>query len=172
MRKITFERVLPFLLLDEGGYSNRKKDRGGPTNKGITWKTYNAYRRRKGLPIRSVKQIEDHEVREIYRTEYWDEVRADELPEHLRYTVFDAAVNSGPERAIRLLQQVGKVDDDGIIGPKTLAAAEKVLLADYSLRRERWYEQIIDNDPEQEVNRRGWMNRVKKVHNRTITMLE
>jgi lysozyme family protein len=59
----------------------------------------------------------------IYRRDYWDAVHADELPGDLRYEVFDAAVNSGVSQSIKWLQRALGVTDDGVIGPKTIAAA-------------------------------------------------
>ena len=41
----------------------------------------------------------------------------------IRYTVFDGAVNSGVGQSIKWLQRALGVVDDGVIGPKTLAAA-------------------------------------------------
>lgn len=36
----------------------------------------------------------------IYKRQYWDAVRADELPESVRYAVFDGAVNSGVSQSV------------------------------------------------------------------------
>ncbi len=36
------------LLVHEGGYVNHPKDPGGPTNKGVTQRVYEAYRKGKG----------------------------------------------------------------------------------------------------------------------------
>ena len=47
---ITFQRILPYLLQDEGGYVNDPADRGGATNKGVIQRTYDAYRKGKGMP--------------------------------------------------------------------------------------------------------------------------
>lgn len=51
MTKENFEKALEFLFPSEGGYVNNKKDRGGPTNMGITQTTLNSYRKRKGVSI-------------------------------------------------------------------------------------------------------------------------
>jgi lysozyme family protein len=62
-------------------------------------------------------------ARRIYRERYWDAMRADELPAEVRYLVFDAAAASGVRQSTLWLQRALKVADDGVIGPKTLAAA-------------------------------------------------
>jgi lysozyme family protein len=90
--------------------------------KGVTQRTYSAYRRRKGISNLSVRHIKDDEVTEIYKTQYWDAVRGDDLPAGLAYCVYDAAVNSGPSRAAKWLQRLVGVARDGVIGNQTLAA--------------------------------------------------
>ena len=121
-----FERAFALLRVHEGGYVDHPDDPGGATMKGITQQTYDAYRQRLGLPKADVRYISDEDVRAIYKDQYWDAVRADELPPGLAYCVFDAAVNSGPGRASRWLQQLIGVKVDGVVGHETLAAAEAV----------------------------------------------
>ena len=70
MSKEHFEKTLKFVLQREGGYVNDPNDLGGETNKGITYRTYNAYRKSKGLPPKSVKDISDEEVKDIYYNKY------------------------------------------------------------------------------------------------------
>jgi lysozyme family protein len=74
------------------------------------------------------------DVDPFYRAMYWDSIRADELPQLLRYAVFDAGVNSGPVTAIRWLQQAVGATPDGVLGPRTLAAIQE-LNHDATLRR-------------------------------------
>ena len=59
----------------------------------------------------------------LYKRKYWDKVAGDLLPSGLDYAVFDAAINSGPGRAAKWLQELVGVTADGAIGPGTLAAA-------------------------------------------------
>lgn len=122
--KESFEPALKRVLVHEGGFVNDPDDPGGPTNRGVTQRVYDGYRRRKGLQLRSVRAITADEVGEIYKRQYWDTVRGDDLPAGLDYAVFDFAVNSGVQRASKHLQRVLKVKIDGIIGERTIAAAE------------------------------------------------
>lgn len=121
-----FSRALPLILAHEGGYVNDPQDPGGATNKGVTQATYDGWRAKQGLPAQSVRQITADEVAAIYRRDYWDKVRGDDLPAGVGYAVFDFAVNSGPARAARFLQKVVSVPEDGVIGPATLAAVNSV----------------------------------------------
>ena len=116
-----YSRCLDWVLVHEGGFVNHPKDPGGATNKGVTQRTYNAYRRRMGLTTRSVKEITLDEVTALYREQYWAAVSADLLPAGIDYAVFDYAVHSGPKRAIKDLQRVIGAKPDGWIGNETLA---------------------------------------------------
>jgi lysozyme family protein len=117
-----FEICLKHTLEWEGGWSNHPKDPGGPTMRGVIQRVYDGFRERKGLPKQTVRNISEDELREIYRVNYWDAVKGDELPPGLDLAVFDFGVNSGPARAARYLQESLKVQADGSVGPATLAA--------------------------------------------------
>lgn len=121
----TYPKALAEVLKHEGGYVNHPADPGGATNKGITQATYDGYRRSKGfITKKTVKLISDEEVGAIYKSRYWDAVRGDELPAGLDYAVFDYAVNSGPQKAIKSLQKALGLTADGKLGPATLAASK------------------------------------------------
>lgn len=158
-----FERALGLVLGHEGGLSDHALDRGGRTNLGITQATYNTFRRGRGLSQRKVDFITADEVRAIYREMYWDEVRADELPWPLAYATFDAAVNSGPDRAARWLQQSLGVDVDGKIGPKTLAAARAKgasALIPLMKARSDFLADLVKRAPSQAAFLKGWLRRL------------
>lgn len=118
-----FGRALSRVLLHEGGFVDHPSDPGGATNRGVTFRVYDAYRRRKGLPTQDVRKITAEEIAEIYRLQYWNAVKADYLPAGVDYVLFDGAVNSGPSQSIKWLQRaLGNVVVDGIIGQATLQA--------------------------------------------------
>lgn len=126
---MTFDEAFHTLLGHEGGYVDHPDDPGGATNWGITERVArdNGYTGpMRDLPVAFAKQI--------YRRQYWDTCRADELPAPLRYPVFDGAVNSGVVQASRWLQRAVGAADDGKIGPKTIAAA-RAMPADKAARR-------------------------------------
>lgn len=118
---MSFEVALKETLKHEGGWAKHPLDPGGSTMKGITKATYENWMQR-AVNDNELKAIPDAAVEAIYRTQYWDRVRADELPPGIGMMVFDFAVNSGPARAIRHLQSVIGVEPDGQIGPQTMAA--------------------------------------------------
>jgi lysozyme family protein len=120
-----FDTCLAEVLRWEGGWSDHPRDPGGATMRGVIQRVYDAWRDQMRLPRRSVREIEDRELRAIYWQQYWCAVRADELPAGIDLAVFDFAVNSGPARAARHLQQALGVAVDGHIGAGTLAAAQE-----------------------------------------------
>lgn len=117
-----FDKALPWVLIHEGGYVNHPKDPGGATNKGITHRTYAGWLTSQGVANKNVRDITDAEVAAIYREQYWDVVRGDDLPAGLDFAVFDFGVNSGPSRAAKYLQRLLGVAQDGWIGAETLGA--------------------------------------------------
>jgi lysozyme family protein len=118
-----FTASLPFVLRWEGGYVNHPNDPGGATNKGVTQKVYDDWRRRQGLPTRDVRQLEDAEMHAIYEAGYWLPPRCDLLQRQLDLVQFDTAVNMGVGRAVRMLQGALGCDVDGDFGPATRQAA-------------------------------------------------
>ena len=165
---LDFQRCLRFVLQKEGGFVDHPADRGGATNRGITQGTYDDWRKRRGLLPQSVRLLTDDEVAAIYRRDYWDKVRADELPAPVNLVVFDDAVNSGVNRAARRLQKACKVATDGAIGPRTIAAAKLIsdasgalnLALDIIEQRVDFYHNIVETNPSQSVFLRGWLNRM------------
>ncbi len=108
---ISFEEAFTRLLGHEGGYSNDPKDPGGETNWGISKRSY---------PQLDIKNLTKEQASSIYYQDFWQPLRnADPA---IKFQVFDFAVNSGVQTAIRKLQQVVGVADDGHWGPISDAA--------------------------------------------------
>ncbi|RDE08443.1 glycoside hydrolase family 108 protein [Pelagibacterium lacus] len=129
MARDNFAASLEAVLKHEGGYADHPSDPGGATNMGITRKTLADWRRIvpwTSLPKSAVKALTKGEAGQIYKARYWDAVRGDALPAGLDLAVFDFAVNSGPDRAIRMLQAIAGVAVDGAIGPISLRAIERI----------------------------------------------
>ncbi|QFR31733.1 glycoside hydrolase family 108 protein [Ancylobacter sp. TS-1] len=122
MTASSFDEAIRRVLVHEGGYADHPADPGGATMKGITQRVYDGWRCRRGEEVRAVRLIAPGEVAAIYRRQYWEAVRADELPAGVDYCVFDAAVHSGPVQAAKWLQRGLGVAADGQVGEATLAA--------------------------------------------------
>lgn len=170
---MTVEQLLEDVLRREGGYVNHVADKGGPTNFGITQATLSDYLGRP-VSVDEVKNMDRELAKEIYVSRYLAGPRIDTLPEELQPQVFDIAVNSGPKRAIKMLQEVLNMagflaDTDGVLGPKTRKLATEAYekmgpllinaLAEY---REHFYRSIVAKNPSQGVFLRGWLARCKE----------
>ena len=123
-----FERCLSEVLRHEGGYVDHPSDPGGATNMGITRETLARWRKVTpwtDLPKAAVQDLTLDEAGLIYRANYWNTAGAGSMPAGVDLALFDFAVNSGPDRAIRVLQGVLGVAADGEVGPVTLAAVQE-----------------------------------------------
>lgn len=148
---MSFDRAVDLILQHEGGYVNDPHDPGGETNYGISKRAY---------PDLNIKEITRDDAKQIYRRDYWDAIRADEMPEPVAVGVFDMAVNAGNRTAVQLLQRIVGVKDDGIVGPVTLEAVRKHdahwLAVRYAAERLMHYAAI----PGWKRYGRGWSRRV------------
>ncbi len=157
---MNFEDCIKIVLKHEGGYVDDPNDRGGETNYGITVAVARNYGYKddmKDLPLQTAK--------DIYKANYWNKVKANDLPEEVRYIVFDTAINMGVTRASKFLQEAAGVEQDGIIGSQTIAASQMVTKEKYALIRMYFYCQIVRRDKSQAKFIGGWSNRVMDVVN-------
>lgn len=118
--KESFDKV----ILAEGGYVNDPDDTGGETYLGITRvhhpnakmfklidevkKSFNGKftNRQMTAKLKTMPEIVD-EARSIYKTQYWDKVKLDEVPsDKLAHQIFDMAVNAGVSLAIKLAEEL------------------------------------------------------------------
>ena len=162
--------ILPITLVHEGGKVDHPKDPGGRTNKGITQRTYDGWRRRQDQPLRSVYKITKAEVTSIYYVEYWNKVRGELLPDGVDLAAFDGAVNSGPSRGVKWLQGARGVARDGKVGPKTIKAAKEgnaasVVVSMCSLRMS-----FLERLRHWETFKRGWTRRVSEIEATGVSM--
>jgi lysozyme family protein len=118
---MSFERAFPIILKHEGGYVDHPRDPGGATNLGVTIGTLSHWLKRPATKA-EVRALTPEKVAPIYRRNYWDAVKGDQLPRGVDLVTFDAAVNSGPSRGARWTQAAAGVKQDGKIGPITLNA--------------------------------------------------
>jgi lysozyme family protein len=100
-----FDTCLAFTLKAEGGYSDNPADPGGSTNMGITLATYRQWSDDPNLGTLQVQDMSERTARAIYRSLYWNPLRADALPAGLDLSVFDMGVNAGIWASARLLQR-------------------------------------------------------------------
>ena len=124
MAQSSYPESLRRVLTHEGGYTNHPSDPGGPTNFGITIADYRRYVK-PGATAADVRAMRLDEAKAIYRSKYWDAMRCDDLPAGLDYAVFDYGVNSGIGRAVKVLQRLLGLVDNGRLSEAVFAAAAR-----------------------------------------------
>lgn len=171
------------IVAREGGWVNDPDDPGGATNFGVTIGTLRAL----GLDLDGNGQVTEADLRRLTREQaadiflehYFRKPRIDELPKVLQPSVFDMQVNAGSQ-GVKLLQRL--VADmgipcvaDGIVGPKTVAAARAAdeaaprHLADaYAIARRNYYYALADARPasrkyarRRDGGKGGWITRAE-----------
>ena len=143
--KQNFDESLKMLLHNEGGYVNHPEDPGGETNLGVTRAVYEQWVGRQVMDG-EMKALKVEDVAPIYKKNYWDRIRADDLPSGLDFAAFDWAVNSGTGRPAKVIQKYISAKQDGAIGPKTLALVaendpSKMIQYLYE-QRQKFYERL------------------------------
>jgi lysozyme family protein len=162
-----FNVAMDFVLKSEGGYVNDPRDPGGETNLGVTDKQDGKIDGLidvdgDGIGDVSVKGLTIDQAKIVYRRNYWDKVHGDELSPGRALILVDTAVNMGVSRAIKLAQRVSNLTEDGVFGPKTLAAAKTFDIQAYANARLAIYQQL-NGWP---TYGKGWTNRVHDVATR------
>jgi lysozyme family protein len=159
---MNFDKAFERLIAHEGGYSDDSRDPGNwtggkvgvgtckGTKYGLAANTY---------PNLDIKNLTIEQAKEIYKRDWWDKLGADQLHPAIVFQLWDFAVNAGKCRAVKELQQVAGVPDDGIIGPATIAAVKKLDINDVLLgltaERLRFYTSLSTFA----TYGKGWVNR-------------
>lgn len=159
-----FARSLPPVLVYEGGKVNLASDPGGKTNQGVIQRVYTAWRKAHGQPSADVYDMTNAERDAIYRSQYWDAVQGDKLPDGIDFVVFDGAVNSGPIQSIKWLQRALGVTADGQLGTVTFGALaanyNHVALVDAIVDRREAFLKALKTF---KTFGKGWLSRTAKV---------
>ena len=155
-------RMAQEIVAREGGYVDDPNDPGGATNHGVTLGTL----RRLGRDLdgdgdvdrTDLRRLGESEAATIFLRDYFHAPRIDALPEVLQPSVFDMYVNAGAgavKLLQRLLNEMGEaLEEDGVIGPQTVAAARRAVaaapdhIADaYGIARRNYYFALADRRP-------------------------
>jgi lysozyme family protein len=169
--KSNFDKCLAMLLEHEGGYVNNVNDRGGMTNLGVTRRVYEDWIDRP-VTEQEMRDLTPDDVAPIYKKNYWDRVKGDQLPSGVDWCAFDWAVNSGSGRPAKAIQRAVGATQDGAIGNQTLGlVAEKdpKFIIDYVYTvRQAFYESLDDY----KHFGRGWSRRNTETLHQAMEMVE
>lgn len=148
---MSFDTIITKVLRFEGGLVLDPNDPGGLTNMGISQRAY---------PKEYILGMTAERAKEIYKRDYWNPAKCVLLPEALQGIHLDTAINCGVSRAAKILQEAAHVTVDGMIGPKTIDAAQGVTVKDYAAARLAWNDKAIAANPRLAKFRKGWTTRV------------
>ena len=152
------EALIDGIIQREKGYRNVSHDPGGRTNDGISenahpeaWKD--------GV-------VTDEEKRTIYYEKYIKGPKFDQIPAShptVQTLLIDWGVNSGPMIAVAYLQRTLGGEDDGRLGPHTLAAIpiqdDRTLTNQLVAARIKMIGRLIQRRPQQLPDLSGLLNR-------------
>jgi lysozyme family protein len=165
--KENFDKSLALILKHEGGYVDHPQDPGGATMKGITLATFTEFKGR-AMSKEELRAISDADVRAIYKSRYWDAVRADDLKPGVDLLAFDMAVNKGVGRAAKLMQRAAGVTEDGALGPKSMAAINALDAADFIAKVSEARRDFYKSLKTFATFGKGWLRRVDETEKEAL----
>ena len=103
-------------------------------------------------------------VATLYQSLYWDKYLLGQLnSQQLSAQIFDAIVNLGSNSVIKGLQNILKIECDGIIGPNTVAhcneAVESDIVTSFIEWRKSYYQNLVAINPAKAEFLDGWLSR-------------
>ena len=170
----TFEIAFNDVIIKEGGFTCDPNDRGNwtsgvvgkgelkGTKYGISAMSY---------PRLDIKNLTPNDVKAIYYRDFWAEYSLDLFEPVLSLQLFDAIVQHGASNAIKMLQKALGLTPNGLMGVSLTnavrASNQKELALKFISQRLSFYAQIKTFN----LYGKGWVNRMVKNLNQTITYL-
>lgn len=178
------EEAIQYTQGNEGGFSNHPKDKGGPTNMGVTLKTLREASAKilghdfdkdndGDVDIDDLKLLDAKDIGVIVtKLGYWN-TYFERLPRAIAIKAFDQCYLCGIRSGVKLLQRAcnrawdqGRLVEDGSMGPKTLFAASSLptdllMICIIQVLKEH-FRKIVEHDPEQAVFLNGWNRRAER----------
>lgn len=167
-----YKKLIYHILKWEGGWSDDKDDKGGVTMIGITLTTYVTYCKRKNREIpdmNDLRHITIDEWNDIFKTLYWDRWKGDSIEDQNLANILVDWVWCSGSNGIKIPQRLIGVEDDGIVGIKTLSAlngvtSRKALFESIKSERIAFCEKIARKSISQAKFLNGWKNRINDLN--------
>lgn len=159
-----FKEAIEYVLENEQGYVNNPSDPGGATNFGISQKSY---------PDLNIQTLTREQALVIYKRDFWDHLKLEEVPQSFATAILDMSVNMGEGHAVLCVQMaLGQTSCDGILGSNTLAQLKRAdnfeFLYAFIGAIQDYYVNITVKNPKLLSELKGWIRR----STRLITLIE
>lgn len=169
-----FDGAIQFVLANEGGLNEDRRDRGGITNFGLSANFLRSFGNRydfnrNGIVEDDIKNLTRDQAIEIYREHFWLPIYEKVLTQYVCNYIFDMAVSMSPAVAHKIVQratwacakQKDYIKDDGIFGDQTLHAVNRSIFIYPVMMSERagYYRMRAAKEPDQQVFLDGWLAR-------------
>ena len=162
-------KLAPWILKWEGGFVNDPDDSGGATNKGVTIKTWKQVGYDKdgdgNIDVKDLKLLTvDDVIKVVLKPHYWDRWKADEIVSQSVANICVDWVWASGKPGITRVQKLLGVKQDGVVGPKTLAALNSrsplPLFGAIKQERIKFIDEICIKNPKNLKFKKGWLNRL------------
>lgn len=162
-------KLAHWILKWEGGFVNDPDDSGGATNKGVTIKTWKQVGYDKDgdgdIDVKDLKLLTvDDVIKVVLKPHYWDRWKADEIVSQSVANICVDWVWASGKPGITRVQKLLGVKQDGVVGPKTLAALNSrsplPLFGAIKQERIKFIDEICIKNPKNLKFKKGWLNRL------------
>jgi lysozyme family protein len=170
---VDYKKLVPYILKWEGGLVNDPIDRGGLTNKGITFETYTALAQRVlGIaPTQANFRAMTKEQASLFVKYFFDIATGGNTvrSEQIAFILTNWHWGSGKGGLISFQKMLNQkfgagLKEDGVIGPKTVAVINSINSSKLYNEAIKWradfFRAIAKNDPSQNRFLKGWLNRL------------
>ncbi|MCW0180221.1 MAG: hypothetical protein OJI70_00505 [Zavarzinia sp.] len=164
-----FKNCARIVMAGEGGGVNSAVGAVGPAKYGIGRAMLADWHERDVTP-QEVEALAEADALEIYRTRFWNLMQCDALPRGVDLAVFDFGVVAGPKSAVKALQKIAGVDQDGSVGPVTLAALKTHDPATVARRLCQARLDLLRDRPDWATNSKLWSDRTDMIAQQATTM--
>ena len=150
-----FLQAVQITLQHEGGFVDNPADPGGATNMGVE---------QRDLPHIPIQTLTVAQAETYYQETYWKPLYSQITNQPLASKLFDLGVLFGVGTAVKNLQAALDLEMDGIFGPATLAATNRVvpvvLLSRFVSEMRAHANAVVGGNPKLAVFLNGWLRRI------------
>jgi lysozyme family protein len=151
----SFEIAIALTLTHEGGFTDNSADPGHATKYGIT---------QADMPGADIATITPQQATLYYLENYWKGLYSSIASQPVANKLFDCGVLFGVGTAVKVLQGVLGIVQDGIFGPASLAALNAAdgatVVGSYEAAMLAHANAVVTANPTLSVFLAGWHNRI------------